>query len=505
MGYVLLCLENLAMSLLLLATLEACLGHWQRRRLRVIAAFMAALVVLAVYLGLVVVLGLLKFTMGLASSWFYPLAVMTGSYMVGAGWILIAGWRRSEDGLSGPHCAIWARGRLAIALAVAAALHLMTFWNLDLAIRQRLETLRAEGGALALSAAPPRMPDRDNAALVYQQAFEKMGDSSSWPKAYAEKWCHWLYADARFRPDATVFDPKDTELRAFLKQQAAALDLLQKAGDKPGCYFDRDYSRLSFDTSLAEWVRLVPAAKLLSLDARCKAADGDLHGALVDCQVILTMAEHASSDPWLIVLLISSAIDSTGMRTLEAVLASGPRSADNLGVVDPGRNFSYQRAFQRALRMEEACGQAMFYDVATGKNSFFDLEALPPQGTLLVASNHGVRSSLSPVPGGRRPGGVLPAHEAIPAIGQPTLFPVEGRLGRLENDGVFDQVALCAARQVFGSDGSKPMPSVASCAWPWRHAAFRQFMADCPTTPGNWCRSSFRRCRRTSLTASLCV
>ena len=252
----------------------------------------------------------------------------------------------------------------------------MTFWNLDLAIRQRLETLRAEGGALALSAAPPRMPDRDNAALVYQQAFEKMGDSSSWPKAYAEKWCHWLYADARFRPDATVFDPKDTELRAFLKQQAAALDLLQKAGDKPGCYFDRDYSRLSFDTSLAEWVRLVPAAQLLSLDARCKAADGDLHGALVDCQVILTMAEHASSDPWLIVLLISSAIDSTGMRTLESVLASGPRSADNLGVVDPGRNFSYQRAFQRALRMEEACGQAMFYDVATGKNSFFDLEAL---------------------------------------------------------------------------------------------------------------------------------
>ena len=107
MGYVLLCLENLAMSLLLLATLEACLGHWQRRRLRVIAAFMAALVVLAVYLGLVVVLGLLKFTMGLASSWFYPLAVMTGSYMVSAGWILIAGWRRSEDGLSGPRCAIW--------------------------------------------------------------------------------------------------------------------------------------------------------------------------------------------------------------------------------------------------------------------------------------------------------------------------------------------------------------------------------------------------------------
>ena len=32
--------------------------------------------------------------------------------------------------------------------------------------------------------------------------------------------------------------------------------------------------------------------------------------------------------------------------------------------------FSYQRAFQRALRMEEAFGEAAFYDLATGKDSF---------------------------------------------------------------------------------------------------------------------------------------
>ena len=369
MGYILLCVENLAVSLLLLATLEACLGHWQRRRLRVIEVVLDALVVLALYLGLTCLLGWLKFAMSLPISWFYPLAALTVCYMVGVGWIMIAGWRQSEGGLSGPRCALWPRSRLAIALAVAAALHLMTFWNLDLAMWQRLETLRAEAGALALSVAPPRIPDRDNAALVYQQAFAKMGDSP-WPKVYDEKWYKWL------QPGDTGFDSKDAELRDFLNRQAATLALLREAGNKPGCYFECDYSRPSFEWSpLTEWQKLGGAARLLALDARCKAADHDLHGALVDCRAILAMAEHTSSDPGLISLLVAVAVDMNGMPTLQDVLASAPASAEDIGALEFSCNFSYQRAFQRALRMEEACGQAWFYDVATEKISLLPVAA----------------------------------------------------------------------------------------------------------------------------------
>ena len=169
---------------------------------------------------------------------------------------------------------------------------------------------------MALAVAPPRLPDRDNAALVYQQAFQAMGDSASWPKAYGEKWCNWVTAGD------TGFDPKDDELRAFLKQQAAALALLREAGDKPGCYFDRDYGRPSINMLLPELQRMREAARLLSLDARCKAADGNLRGALGDCRVMLAIAEHSGSEPLLISLLVSSAIDGTAMATLESTLAS---------------------------------------------------------------------------------------------------------------------------------------------------------------------------------------
>ena len=111
MGYVLLWLENLAVTLLLLATLVACLGRWQRPRLRVALPIIAALVILAAYAGLTGLVGYLKFGTGLASFWFYPVVALTASYLVGAGWILIAGLRRGQAGLSGPQLRNLAEGR----------------------------------------------------------------------------------------------------------------------------------------------------------------------------------------------------------------------------------------------------------------------------------------------------------------------------------------------------------------------------------------------------------
>jgi hypothetical protein len=372
-GYVLLWFENLAVALLLLATVLACLGRWQWKRTRVALAVVFALVILVPYAGLAGLVGYLKFALGLTSFWFYPLLALTASFFVGAGWILIAGLRRGEAGLSGPQSAAWPRGRLAIALGVVLALHLMTVWNLDLAMRQRLGTLRAEAGALALSVAPARPPDRDNAALLYQQAFQAMGDPAAWPKAYGEKWYKWL------DPAATESDFKDAELRAFLKRQAPALALLHEAADKPGCYFERDYGRPSFSMLLPELQKIREAARLLAFDARAKAATGEVRAALGDCRVMLAMAEHASSDPNLIALLVAAAIDRMTMQTLEAVLASTPPAADDLKAVFLDGNFSYHLAFRRALRMEEAFGLAAFYDLTVEKIPFSELGLAPPE------------------------------------------------------------------------------------------------------------------------------
>ncbi len=161
-----------------------------------------------------------------------PLLALTLSFAAGTVWLLVKGLRSA--GVEGQPAAApvaaaasWPRGKLAIALLAAVALYCMTWWNLDLAARQQLAALRVEAGARALSVAPPRLPDRDNAAFVYQQAFAAMGRESkdddsapgawlwddAWRKAWEEKWTTW-------EPKGTVaFDVHDPELRRFLARQ----------------------------------------------------------------------------------------------------------------------------------------------------------------------------------------------------------------------------------------------------------------------------------------------
>ncbi len=128
------------------------------------------------------------------------------------------------------------------------ALHLVSIGNVDMTSRQRIASLRTEAGALALSVAPARLSDRENAALVYLQAFESMGDKDSWPRVW-EDWTAWTNADP---PRDTEFDTQVAELTQFVQRQKLTIELLQEASRKPGCYFEHDYGRPSIDMLLTE-------------------------------------------------------------------------------------------------------------------------------------------------------------------------------------------------------------------------------------------------------------
>jgi hypothetical protein len=348
MGYILLWIESLAVSLLLVATLVACIGRLRRRWVQVALAILVALVPLAAYVGLTSLAGIMKFNVGMSGTRFYPILTLTVLFAIGATRVLYRGLRRGAGQPRRPVAGSWPRGKLAVGLGVAIALHLMTFWNLDLAARQWLAAHQAEAGALALSVAPARIPDRENAALVYQQAFEAMGPEESWSKGWDQKWDKWLEGET------TDFDAQEPKLREFLKQQTSALVLLRQAAREPGCYFDRDYGRPSVDMLLPELSHLRTAARLLALDARCKAANGDFRRALEDVQAMFAMAEHVSSEPILISLLVSISVERMAIDALQSVFTSGKASAEELAVLNVDAGFRYSRCLERAFRMEEA-------------------------------------------------------------------------------------------------------------------------------------------------------
>ncbi len=220
MGYFILWIENLAVSLLLVALLAACVvrlrAKWTRR-------------LLASLVFLLPLLGFLFVTMVDAAiernhrlGWFWPLAALTLAYAAGGLAICWRALRRAEP--AGPAAgASWSRSRLAVALAAVVALAGMTFMNIDASVKQNLAQVRTETVALVLSVGPQRVPDRQNAAMLYQQAFEAVPALEAWPEVFHDAIDATDPDQVEANAGAAPFDFKDPKLDEFLKQHAGLL------------------------------------------------------------------------------------------------------------------------------------------------------------------------------------------------------------------------------------------------------------------------------------------
>ena len=202
----------------------------------------------------------------------------------------------------------WPRRKLGIALLVAVLMQMATLWGLDEAARRQVSEIVAEARSLSLAAAPQRVAESDNAAVLYRQASEAirpwpmptaptvpgggmpgampppippgmpggmpgmpgmgpgmpgMAPPPPPPLTCAEQWTGWKAAGD------LGFDPTDAELRTFVKQQGPAIALLRKAAARPAYVRDRSYARPSFERSSPERRPFYEGADILALDAIC--------------------------------------------------------------------------------------------------------------------------------------------------------------------------------------------------------------------------------------------
>lgn len=355
MGYAMMWIEGLAAAGLLVATITALVARLTRRWLQIVLIAVAALFPLAVGVWFTAVMGMVIRWMG--PTWFYYGLSWTILVAGGAVGVACLGLRR-RGAEPVPAASAWPRGKLAVALAAVAVLFVMTFWNMDLAMQNRLEAVCSQAGALALSMAPARVPDAENAAPIYREAFIVMNQSGDRPPELYEEWTAWIRQD-----DAAALNPADPALLAYLKTQEPALALLREAAGMSGCYFDRDYGRPSISMLLPELGHFRNGAYLLALSARANAAAGKPRPAFHDIQAILRMGKHVQSEPILVSALVAMAVDRAAVKTLEGVLESGDLKADDLSGVRLRRSQFYNHALGRAFRMEEAFGTTLFADM----------------------------------------------------------------------------------------------------------------------------------------------
>jgi hypothetical protein len=269
-------------------------------------------------------------------------------------------WRclRSRGEPPAPPAASWPRHWLALSWLAALALLAITFSTLDQAVKVQLASLRGEAGAIVLAQAPPRLPDRENAALLYRRAFEILRPLETVPDPLRDKVMAWRnYERAKI-------DPRDKDLRDYLRVREPALVLLRKAAAMPGCSFDYNYLD-GVRLLLPELQYLRQAAHELALDIVVKAADGDSAGALDDVAALHGIAGHFN-EPFLISLMMSVAVEKSAARALEETLTlSRPRAGDLARLtLDPVT--SYQTRLHRCLIFEESLGLSAFGGLGSG-------------------------------------------------------------------------------------------------------------------------------------------
>jgi hypothetical protein len=366
MSYGLLWIEGLVVSLLWVSTAAAVSARIPSRRWAGLFLF-AALSVLAVVLGAPVAVSAgMRFGFGLAESWFgYCLSLFIAAF-VGGAIILRLARRRSAPGAARA-AARWPAGGLSVALLGMILLDVMTFWNVDLAVRNDAANLRTETGAMLLSVAPPQVEDDRNAALLYEKAFARMKQDPSLTSAES------LLVQAN--PD-----PASPAVAQLLDRHTTTLRLLREASTMPACRFEHDYAHPSISMLLPELSDCRTAARLLALAAKRDAITGNTPQAIDDLNSLFRIARAAGSDPIIVCSLVQIGIDTVGVKTLEAVLPHVNR-ADELQRLTIGDVDAARRQARRSLTGEEAFGLSIFSDLGSGRLTFTALMgAVRPQG-----------------------------------------------------------------------------------------------------------------------------
>jgi hypothetical protein len=331
------------------AVFTAAAGRTRPGWIRWLLTSTAVIVPVVALAPLVVITADLAFHYRLETNWFAAALTAVISALIGGGWIAWAGLAPR----AAPVAAAWPLVGLAATFVLAKAMAAGALFSIDSAVAAEGRLLRVEAAQImALLVAPAPAAD-DNAAPLYLRAFQSLPPGKM------------LREVIPFPQHPLTADPASPAVAAILERYAPAVELLRRAADRPGCRFDRDWSRPSLDMLLPELQEVRAASWLVMLAARRAAAAGDGDAALADVVRIHRMGRHVAGEPFLVSGLVGEAIDTLALETLADVLPSLGREDLPLLDRDSFRDFvGTPIRYQRAFLGEEAFGLATIADLA---------------------------------------------------------------------------------------------------------------------------------------------
>ena len=344
MEKMLLWFEILAAVLLVHATLTACIARFAVPEFRMLLYVFLCLPGIFGFGVLTAFVGYWRFAFGAQHFPFYYVSTLAALYLLG---IVPVGWKGirldREHGRSSA-AANWPLGKLAAAAAVAVVFQSTTLMLMDLAVHERIGRWKTEAAAMALSVAPQRPAETENAAPLYLRAIHNLRQD---PSAKLDSWLG-------LAPEPGKLDVKDPVLRAFLERHESDISLLREAAARPRCYFEHEFGRPRPDILLPESQDLRLAAVMLSIHARMRAADNDLAAASKDIAAMFACSRHAAEEPFRISALIAAGLHRLTTQTLADVLSTNKLTEQQLSAFAVPSDLVLTRLARRSMQFEEA-------------------------------------------------------------------------------------------------------------------------------------------------------
>jgi hypothetical protein len=252
-------------------------------------------------------------------------------------------------------------------------------------LENELSAVRERGEPLSLKeAAPPLIPDAENAAVVYGRAFKLL------PKLSGEEQTT-LIQFGRSGSDRDK-DVSPDKIRPILAKSQDALAVAEEASKMPRCRFPVNYEA-GAGALFPHLSHLREITRLWAARARLNAMEGRPAEAISDVEAILSVARQLNDEPVLVTKLVQYSSIALADRGLKSVLESSSPTAQELQpLYDEVAKIDLYSAFVHALEGERALGLWVFDT----------LQKNPAQLSALDGGDEGVfLSKLTQMPGYR--------------------------------------------------------------------------------------------------------
>jgi hypothetical protein len=271
---------------------------------------------------------------------------------------------------------------LPLLLLLFLGVHLVVNARASRALETELLRIRAQGEPLSLGEiAPPPVPDDRNAALVYNQAFERLPALEPPPRDKPQEPPRFnrgreraitLFLSEKPRkreasapPGAAESGPPGyfrsgepvslAQVRQALEGTAEALALARRAAAMPDCRFPVDYDA-GAGALFPHLPKLRTLSGLLAADAVAAANDGQNDRMVADLEAVLGIAHHMGQEPILISQLVQYASVRQACLALQRALETAALNQQQSHRLVRALDLDLYSSFERSMQGERCFG-----------------------------------------------------------------------------------------------------------------------------------------------------